>query len=161
MACLLLAVASVNTHRTRWPTPTPTRTPSYIHLCTQMYNPPPPDAELPFSFHAPASTLPVSPTTWLHGHWTSSLLSVRVREANEFEGERKTKFTIATYQPKDPNPFSLPHRRPRAPTSGLGDNIRSRCWRILRFTHRTNWSLLIKLGFIHYNFFISFKIDQN
>lgn len=43
MACLSrLAVASVNTHRTRWPTPTPTQTRSYIHLCTQMYNPPPP-----------------------------------------------------------------------------------------------------------------------
>lgn len=39
MECLLPAVASVNTHRTRWPTPTPTRTQSYIHLCTQMYNP--------------------------------------------------------------------------------------------------------------------------
>lgn len=68
-----LAVASVNTHRTRWPTPTPTQTQSYIHLCTQMYNPPPPDGVaflLP-----PASTLPASPSTRLHGHQTSSLLS--------------------------------------------------------------------------------------
>ncbi|KAL0114081.1 hypothetical protein PUN28_011416 [Cardiocondyla obscurior] len=47
MACLSrLAVASVNTHRTRWPTPTPTQTRSYIHLCTQMYNPPPPPLPL-------------------------------------------------------------------------------------------------------------------
>lgn len=79
MACLSrLAVASVNTHRTRWPTPTPTQTRSYIHLCTQMYNPPPPPlrTELPFSFRQlqPSS---VSPATRLHGHRTSSLLSRR------------------------------------------------------------------------------------
>lgn len=38
----------------RWPTPTPTRTQTYIHLCTQMYNP-----ELPLSLLPPAtSTLP-------------------------------------------------------------------------------------------------------
>lgn len=81
MACLSrLAVASVNTHRTRWPTPTPTQTRSYIHLCTQMYNPPPPPlplrTELPFSFRRlqPSS---VSPATRLHGHRTSSLLSRR------------------------------------------------------------------------------------
>lgn len=87
MACLSrLAVASVNTHRTRWPTPTPTQTRSYIHLCTQMYNPPrsPPVPSAPSSSgrsclspSAPASTLPVSPATRLHGHRTSSLLSRR------------------------------------------------------------------------------------
>lgn len=90
MACLSrLAVASVNTHRTRWPTPTPTQTRSYIHLCTQMYNPPrsPPRplsrfplllrTELPFSFrpsfNPPWSRQPLG----LHGHRTSSLLSRR------------------------------------------------------------------------------------
>lgn len=56
-----LAVASVNTHRTRWPTPTPTQTQSYIHLCTQMYNPPPPD-RVAFLL-PPTTTLPVSPST--------------------------------------------------------------------------------------------------
>lgn len=82
MACLSrLAVASVNTHRTRWPTPTPTQTRSYIHLCTQMYNPPPPlplslRTELPFSFRR-LQPSPVSPATRLHGHRTSSLLSRR------------------------------------------------------------------------------------
>lgn len=62
MACLSrLAVASVNTHRTRWPTPTPTQTRSYIHLCTQMYNPPSPPPPPPPDGVAfllpPASTL--------------------------------------------------------------------------------------------------------
>lgn len=77
MACLSrLAVASVNTHRTRWPTPTPTQTRSYIHLCTQMYNPP----HTPYGrsclspsagFNPPRSCQPLG----LHGHRTSSLLS--------------------------------------------------------------------------------------
>lgn len=90
MACLSrLAVASVNTHRTRWPTPTPTQTRSYIHLCTQMYNPqryPLPARSVPLptspdgvAFLLPPrllSTLPgLSPATRLHGHRTSSLLS--------------------------------------------------------------------------------------
>lgn len=77
MACLSrLAVASVNTHRTRWPTPTPTQTRSYIHLCTQMYNPPhTPSGRSCLSpsagFNPPRSRQPLG----LHGHRTSSLLS--------------------------------------------------------------------------------------
>lgn len=78
MACLSrLAVASVNTHRTRWPTPTPTQTRSYIHLCTQMYNPPhTPSGRSCLSpsagFNPPRSRQPLG----LHGHRTSSLLSL-------------------------------------------------------------------------------------
>lgn len=63
MACLSrLAVASVNTHRTRWPTPTPTQTRSYIHLCTQMYNPPPPPPPAPSPPDGVAFLLPPAST---------------------------------------------------------------------------------------------------
>lgn len=39
----------------RWPTPTPTRTQSYIHLCTQMYNPAPLGRERAAPFSPSAS----------------------------------------------------------------------------------------------------------
>lgn len=82
MACLSrLAVASVNTHRTRWPTPTPTQTRSYIHLCTQMYNPPPPSPSgrsclsPSAGFNPPRSRQPLGYTdTELHHYYLAGLV---------------------------------------------------------------------------------------
>lgn len=79
MACLSrLAVASVNTHRTRWPTPTPTQTRrvTYIYVLKCITHTTPLRTELPFSFRR-LQPSPVSPATRLHGHRTSSLLSRR------------------------------------------------------------------------------------
>lgn len=77
IACLSrLAVASVNTHRTRWPTPTPTQTRrvTYIYVLKCITHTTLPRTELPFSFRRLQPSL-LSPATRLHGHRTSSLLS--------------------------------------------------------------------------------------
>lgn len=109
----------------RWPTPTPTRTQSYIHLCTQMYNPAPLGRErvAPFSpsasdFDPPSrprprpQSPPLTPRlatrslplvtfcaihSRLRGHRTSSLLSVRVT--------RSTRAPIyrSIYHPRSPS----------------------------------------------------------
>jgi len=79
MACLSrLAVASVNTHRTRWPTPTPTQTRgvTYIYVLKCITHTAPLRTGLPLSFRL-LQPSPVSPATRLHGHRTSSLLSRR------------------------------------------------------------------------------------
>lgn len=108
--------------------------------------PPPPDAELPFSFR-PLPTLPVSPSTRLHGHRTSSLLSVRVREERTGLRVRKRQRVYYSYLPTQTlqlHPFILPTpllsqhtttsfpllhplHHPLTPTSSQGDNIRTRC----------------------------------
>lgn len=92
MACLSrLAVASVNTHRTRWPTPTPTQTRSYIHLCTQMYNPPPPSPSgrsclsPSAGFNPPRSRQPLGYTdTELHHYYLAGLVYLPSTAESEF-----------------------------------------------------------------------------
>lgn len=156
---LLLAVASVNTHWTRWPTPTPTQTPSYIHLCTQMYNPPPPEAELPFSFR------PLQPSRSRHplGYTDTELhhyyLAGWETRTSSREREGQSLLQLST-NPKSPTPSSSPSLDPlqlhqsyviiyeRGVERSYGSRIEA--------THLywSNYDL-------HYNFFISFKIGLN
>lgn len=81
-----------------------TNSESYIHLCTQMYNPhhPPLRTELPFSFRR-LQPSPVSPTTRLHGHRTSSLLS---RRAGTYLPTAESEF-CKSHHPHPPSPPAL------------------------------------------------------
>lgn len=114
----------------RWPTPTPTRTQTYIHLCTQMYNPAPLGRErvAPFSPSAsdfdPPSLPPSTRYTQsyratfcaihsrLRGHRTSSLLSARVTRSKRvplYHAKRPRKFNYIFFSNDISSIFISPH----------------------------------------------------